>query len=270
MDDTYTAVGDIRVLSYHEPAGPLGFLPMHAYLVKAREPILVETGIYTQGPGFLAALRDELDPADLRWIMITHEDLDHAGNLEAMMTAAPNARLVLSFLAMLKISRMDLTTPDRIVIATPGEWLDAGGRRFGMVRPPIFDSSATVAYFDEKTRALFSADCFGGLVPAPTSDVDPLGDAYDAGSAIFMSANTAWLHGADQAKFKRAVDAVRTIGPDVVLPTHGAPLKGRTDRLCDQLMGLPATEPFAFPNDAAFREMLAQMKAQEGAQRPSA
>ena len=48
MDTTYRATDDISVLSYHEPAGPLGFLPMHAYLVKGREPILVETGLYTR------------------------------------------------------------------------------------------------------------------------------------------------------------------------------------------------------------------------------
>lgn len=66
MDESYTAVGDIVVLSYHEPAGPLGFLPTHAYLIKGREPILIETGLYTQAEGFLEALRAEIDPAELR------------------------------------------------------------------------------------------------------------------------------------------------------------------------------------------------------------
>lgn len=259
MDTTYRATDEISVLSYHEPAGPLGFLPIHAYLIKGREPILVETGLYTQGEGFMSALRAEIDPRELRWILITHEDLDHAGNLEAMMTAAPNARLVLSFLAMLKISRMDLTRPDRVLIATPGEAFSAGERRFRVMRPPVFDSSGTVAYFDEQSRSLFSADCFGGLVPAPTADVDAIGDAYLQGSAIFMSANTAWLHDTDPVAFRQAVDAVRTLDPQVILPTHGAPLRGRTAALCDHLTTLPASAPFVFPNDAGFREMLAQM-----------
>jgi Metallo-beta-lactamase superfamily len=121
MDKTYTAVDDIAVLSFHEPAGPLGFLPMHAYLIKDKEPILVEKGLYTQEQGFLDSLWSEVDPQELRWIMITHEDMDHAGNLEPILKAAPDARVVLSFLAMLKYGRMmDLTTPDRVLIATPG------------------------------------------------------------------------------------------------------------------------------------------------------
>jgi len=264
MDESYTAVDDVVVLSYHEPAGPLGFLPTHAYLIKGREPILVETGLYTQTAGFLAALRAEIDPAELRWIAITHEDLDHAGNLEAMLRAAPRARLVLSFLAMLKIARPDLTTPDRVLIATPGQALTLGERRFGVIRPPVFDSSATVGYYDETTGSLFSADSFGGLVPAPTSTADVRDPAYLDGSTIFMSANSAWLHDVAPAGFRRALDVVRGLRPEVVLPTHGAPLKGESGALCDHLEKLPGTEPFRFPDDAAFRVMLEQMKAQGG------
>ena len=89
MDETYTAAGDIAVLSHHEPAGPLGFLPVHAYLLKGKEPILIETGLSTQTEGFLDALRAELDPGELRWIAITHEDLDHAGNLGPLLRRRP-------------------------------------------------------------------------------------------------------------------------------------------------------------------------------------
>jgi flavorubredoxin len=265
MDKTYHAVADIDVLPFHEPAGPLGFLPIHAYLIKAREPILVETGIYTQTPGFLESLWAEVEPEELRWVMITHEDMDHAGGLEAVLEAAPQARLVLRFLAMLKYGRMDLTTPDRVLIATPGQPFSLGDRRFGVVKPPVYDSSASVAYFDECTRCLFSADSFGGLVPAPVPDVDAIGDAYIEGSSIFMSANSSWLHGLEAGTFKRAVDVVRTLDPDVVLPTHGAPLKDRTARLCDHLEGLRTMDPFELPDDAGFRMMLAQMKAQGAA-----
>jgi flavorubredoxin len=265
MDQTYTAVADIKALPFHEPAGPLGFLPVQAYLIKGSEPILVETSLHTQTPGFLDSLWAEVEPQELRWVMITHEDLDHAGGLEAVLQAAPNAKLVLSFLAMLKYARMDLTRPDRIMIATPGQSFTLGDRRFGVIRPPVFDSSATVGYFDEKTRSLFSADSFGGLVPAPTTDVDAIGDAYLQGSTIFMSANSAWLHNVDAAKFRATVDVVRTMDPDVILPTHGAPLRARCGQLCDHLIGLQAVDPFQFPNDAGFRQMLAEMKEHEQA-----
>jgi flavorubredoxin len=262
-DETYAASDGITVLPYHEPAGPLGFLPIHAYLLKGDEPILVETGLYTQTEGFLEALWAEIEPQELRWVMVTHEDLDHAGNLEHVLAAAPNAVVVLSFLSMLKYSRPDLLTPDRLRIAMPGEPLTLGRRRFQVIQPPVFDSAGSVGYFDETTGTLFSGDSFGGLVPVPTSDVDAIGPAYMEGSGIFMSANSSWLHDTDPAKFGRRVDVVRALAPEMVLPTHGAPLRGRTAALCDHLESLPAREPFRFPNDAGFRDMLAEMKAQD-------
>jgi glyoxylase-like metal-dependent hydrolase (beta-lactamase superfamily II) len=265
MDVTYHATDDVSVLPYYEPAGPLGFLPIHAYLIKSREPILVETSIFADTPAFLDALRAEVPLEDLRWILLTHEDMDHAGSLEQLMAEAPNARLVLSFLAMLKYAHPDLTTPDRILIATPGETFSAGDRRIGVLQPPVYDSSATVAYFDERTRALFSADTFGGLVPMPTGDLAALGSSYLEGSAIFMSANSSWLHAADPARFKAAVDVVRTLDPDWIMPTHGAPIASRTAELCDHLLALRAQDRFLFPNDAGFRQMLAEMKAPEAA-----
>ncbi len=264
MDTSYAAREDIVVLSHHESGGPLGYLPVHAYLIKAREPILVETGLYTETAGFVEALRAQIDSAELRWILITHEDLDHAGNLEAMLAAAPKARLVLSFLAMLKIARPDLTTPERVRIATPGEPLLLGERRFACLRPPVFDSSATVAYFDETTRSLFSADCFGALVPEPTAVCDARDPAYQRGSSIFMSANSAWVHDVDPARFASAVASVRALAPELVLATHGEPVRGQIDVLCEHLAALPAEAPFEFPDDAGFRAMLEQLKEHGG------
>ena len=143
--------------------------------------------------------------------------------------------------------------------------MTVGGRRFRVIRPPAFDSSASVGYFDEETGSLFSADTFGGLVPQPTSDVDSIGAAYLEGSALFMSGNSSWLHDVDRDKFRQHVDVVRSLDPEVVLPSHGAPLKGRTRELCDHLESLPAREPFRFPDDAGFRAMLEEMKARQAA-----
>jgi hypothetical protein len=38
MDKAYSTGGGIAVLPCHEPAGPLGFLPMNAYVIKGIEP----------------------------------------------------------------------------------------------------------------------------------------------------------------------------------------------------------------------------------------
>jgi glyoxylase-like metal-dependent hydrolase (beta-lactamase superfamily II) len=65
------------------------------FLVEGAQPALVETGSQTS----VTAVRDALTgaglgPADLRWIIVTHIHLDHAGGVGDMAAAFPNATVV--------------------------------------------------------------------------------------------------------------------------------------------------------------------------------
>jgi hypothetical protein len=267
MEETYTAVADIRVLQYNEPAGPFGFLPINGFLIKGKEPILIDTSVPWVEESFLEALWLEVDPEDLRWIFVTHEDGDHCGNLAAVLERAPNARVVLSFLGMLKVGPLVESMPERLYIATPGQSFDAGDRRFRVIRPPLFDSGASIGFFDERTRALFAADSFGGLIPRPTADVSEVAAEFRDGFVIFNHANTAWLGLVDHDKFAAHLDReVRRLAPEVILAVHAPALVGMTDSLIEQTAALPSITPMELPDDAAFREMLKGMK---GGERPA-
>ena len=45
MDKPYSAGSDVEVLPTHFPIPGLGFLPINAFVIKAKEPVLVDTGI---------------------------------------------------------------------------------------------------------------------------------------------------------------------------------------------------------------------------------
>ena len=62
---------DTDLIGTHVPLPGLGLLPINAYLIHAREPVLVDTGIGALGDDFVAALSARIDPADLRWIWLT-------------------------------------------------------------------------------------------------------------------------------------------------------------------------------------------------------
>jgi hypothetical protein len=84
MVSTYKAASDIEVLTSNFPIPGFGFVPVNAFVLKGPEPILVDTGTVVESADFLSALRSVIDPADLRWIWLTHTDFDHTGSLQQL------------------------------------------------------------------------------------------------------------------------------------------------------------------------------------------
>lgn len=67
-----------------------------AYLrVQGDEAAFIENNTTHAVPRLLAALADQrLDPAQVRYVIVTHVHLDHAGGSSALMRACPNATLL--------------------------------------------------------------------------------------------------------------------------------------------------------------------------------
>ena len=168
MNDTHTTfriAEDVDVLSLAHPVPGAGFLPIRSYLIRGREPVLIDTGAVAAARGFLAALESLVDPADLSWIVVSHPDADHVGALPALLEKAPRAKIVLNWVSTGKLSATLEPPLARIRWVNAGESFAAGDRVLHFLRPPMFDCPSTVAVFDSKSRALFSSDASGPSSP---------------------------------------------------------------------------------------------------------
>ena len=132
-----------------------------------------------------------------RWIWITHPDRDHTGGLWKLLQAAPQARLITTFLG-LGIMSTEWTLPlNRLYLLNPGQTLDVGDRRLQCLRPPLFDSPSTTGFLDERTGALFSSDCFGAPMPslelATSADVRAVGDQVRDLQLLWATIDSPWV-----------------------------------------------------------------------------
>ena len=93
----HTIDADVTVLASAAELPGLGHLPVTCFVLHAQQPVLVDTGMPVDREQFLDALWSTVDPADLRWVWITHPDRDHTGALMQVLQAAPQARLVTTF-----------------------------------------------------------------------------------------------------------------------------------------------------------------------------
>ena len=259
MDKPYQILPDIEILPAHFPIPGMGFLAVNAFVIKAEEPVLVDTGMGIDSVEFMKALESVIDPQDLRWIWLTHDDTDHTGNLEKVLKAAPNARLAANSLAVLRMSTAWQVPMDRVHWLNSGDSIRVGDRKLTAVRPPLFDNPTTIGIYDNKSGAFFSADCFGAIIPSPVQNVDdvPEGDLAQ-GAISWASADSPWVHMVDPGVFSQALDSIRQMAPKIILSAHLPPARGKTEQLLELLARIPTSTPFVTPNQTALEQILAQ------------
>ena len=258
---TYRTGADVTVLNDHLEVPGIGFLPINAFVLHAREPVVVDTGIGLPDRDFVSTLSSVIDPAEVRWIWLTHPDRDHTGGLLQLLDAAPRARLVTTFIGV-GIMSTDRPVPlDRVYLLNPGQKLDVGDRTLRAFRPPLFDNPATVGVLDTSTGACFSSDCFGA--PLPTSALAAAEDAtavnpgeLRAAQLLWASVDSSWVHAVDPVKYAASFGPLRDFAPSAILSTHLPPVTSDIARLFATLLDAPDADPFTGPDQAALEAML--------------
>lgn len=257
--------GDVTVLNDAAEIPGLGFLPVNAFVIHAEQPVVIDTGLSTDDKDFVSWLSQVLDPADVRWIWLTHPDRDHTGGLYGLLDVAPQARVVTTFLGVGILSTERPLPMDRVHLLNPGQQLDVGDRVLSGLRPPLFDSPATVGVVDHRTGALFSSDCFGA--PLPSMDAALAGDARDVGpddlrggQLLWAGVDSPWVHNVDPARFRATIQPIRALDPSTIYSSHLPAAQGLNPTLLDMLHQTPDSPPFVGPDQAALEAMLAQFE----------
>jgi len=210
---------------------------------------------------FMKALESIIDPQDLKWVWLTHDDADHIGNLQKVLEAAPNARLAANSLAVLRTSTAWPVPMDRVHWLNFGDGIEVGDHELTAVRPPIFDNPTTIGIYDNKSEAFFSADFFGAIIPSPVRDANDVRQADLAQGMInWASADSPWIHMVEPGRFCQALQKIRQIAPKMVFSAHLPPAREKTGQLLKLLETLPASTPFITPNQMALEQILAQTR----------
>lgn len=252
-----TCAKDTFVISAVDRVPGQGLLLCNSFLIRGKEPTLIDTCATAEREPFLHALRNLIDPAELRWIILTHEENDHAGNLQPLLAAAPRAIVVAQFQAIGKLTHEWPVPLERAFLANPGQRHSIADRTLQLVRPPLFDSPGTSAVFDTLTGVLFSADCFGAFIPEQVRRASELPPSlFDEGLVKFNRANHPWVHGVDRHWLALRLAEVRALAPSAIASSHGPLLQEEVPAVIDRLAALPDMEPFLPPDQARLLEIL--------------
>jgi glyoxylase-like metal-dependent hydrolase (beta-lactamase superfamily II) len=201
MDETFEAASRLTAIDTKMTGR---FRVTSAYLVRARQPTLVETGPTTSADAVTQGLRSlGLDADDLAHVVVTHIHLDHAGGVGRIAARFPRAtvwvhergarhladptRLVGSAAQVYggmdrlldMFGPMDPVDADRIRAIGEGDRLDLGDRALDVMYTPGH-ASHHVSLVDSESGALFTGDALGIHFPdvgvlrpaTPPPDID--------------------------------------------------------------------------------------------------
>ncbi len=234
-----------------------GVLPVSAYInslvIKGREPVIVDTGARPNRTAWLEDAFSLVEPEDVRWVFLSHDDHDHIGNLRQVLEMCANATLVTNWVGLERL-RTEMEVPlDRVRWVNDGESFDAGDRTLVAVRPPLFDSPSTRGLFDARTRNYWAVDCFATPVVEATENVADLDPAFwREGVSSFNRMNSPWHQWLDPRKWGGEFDRLQALGITTITNAHGPVTSGmHVQEAYDLVRRLADETRFAAPGQSA-------------------
>ena len=259
---------DTFVVHQVQPAlGEPLFVYLNSMVILGKEPVIVDTGTPANRTQWLEDVFALVEPNDVRWIFLSHDDVDHSGNLDQAMEACPNAQLVCNW-AMIERHTNCFNFPlDRCRWVMDGESLDVGDRTLQALRPPVYDSPTTRGLFDPTTGVYWAVDTFATPLPDPKMAIADLeAEFWDFGMALFaLGAVSPWLSMLDPDKYGRYVDTVQNLDITTIAACHTPVIEGPyIERAFNRIRQLPTIDPPPLPDQSVLDLIIAATSQPQG------
>jgi flavorubredoxin len=259
----YLVGEETYVIPWYLQAPPVGQFCMNSLVIRGREPVIVDTGSPANRVAWLDAVFSLVEPEDVRWVFLSHDDRDHAGNLLAVLDACPNATLLTTWFSIGRMAEEWITPLDRCRFLNDGDRVDAGDRTLTAFTPPLFDNPTTRGLFDSRTGVLWGVDTFAMPVASPMEDAYEVDDDLFADGILFGAQLVApWHRWLDERKYLTHLDAIASLPIKTVASCHGPAMHGkRIDTAIDVLRHITTAGPWAPYSQSDLEMWLSSMHA---------
>ena len=211
------------------PAEPGVYVPVNTMVIRGQEPVIVDTGAPVHRELWLEKVFSVVEPEDVRWIFLSHDDGDHTGGLLDALDRCPNATVIGNFFLIERLALEKELPLHRFRAVDHGEQFDAGDRTLHLFRPPIFDGPTTRGLYDPTTATMWIVDTFASMVTGEDAlhDVTTMPtELYEETFRAFNSMVSPWHQWLDPVAYRRHVDSVEAMGVLTIASAHSGVLTG--------------------------------------------
>lgn len=132
----------------------------NSYIVKGEEVALIEAshadfeGVYEEN------IRQVVDPAKIKYVILNHTEPDHSGALRDILRLCPEATVLASAVALNYLKNI-VNEPFNSRPVKDGEVLDLGGVTLNFTTAPLLHWPDSIFTYCPEEKTLFSCDVFG-------------------------------------------------------------------------------------------------------------
>ena len=242
--------------------------PLSVYINSAvilgTEPVIVDTGSLRNRSAWLEDVFGLVDPEDVRWVFLSHDDADHTANVGPVMDACPNATLVCSWALVERFANAYDFPLSRCRWVNHGDAFTAGDRTLVALRPPVYDSPTTRGLLDTTTGVYWAVDAFatpvpggpGSSPPDHVKELDP--EFWWAGMVMYgLHGLSPWLELVDSDRYLTTVREVQKHGMSTILSAHSPVIDGAfVDAAFDMVARLAGAQPPPCPDQSVLEALL--------------
>lgn len=137
----------------------------NSYLIQDDKTVLMDTVDSSASQQFLENVAYALKGRDLDYLIVQHMEPDHCGTIVEVMRTYPQAKVVGSVKALQMIGQFydvsGFDAEERMMAVKEGDTLATGEHTLHFLMAPMVHWPEVMVTYDEKDKALFSADAFG-------------------------------------------------------------------------------------------------------------
>lgn len=197
------------------------YIHVSAYLIENEEDYtLIDSGSQLYFDSMKIQIDAEIGDNSLSSLILSHADLPHAGNVEALREDHDGLDVILSS------SRPDVVGLSEVLKCDLGSDMVIDGRTFSFLYPPLADIASSTWIFDHESGVLFTADGFGSFFEDSALSDDVYSDSVSVENIEeYYTDELSWLRYANPEKIADHIDDILT-DYDIswIAPTHGHPI----------------------------------------------